>query len=345
MLFSPRIGTKALVELCHRLSTAIASGIDLRTAWSRETERVGGALHQHMRVVSRGIQQGDSLFDSLVATGDFFPVLFREMVAIGEETGNLDLVLRRLAEHYQNRLQLRRAFLASIIWPVIQLIIAVVIVGGLIWFTEPLRQLINNPTLDLLGVGLVGKRGLTIYAACVVTAGILFGLFLHAMKRGMAWTRPIQYLILKLPILGKPFRTVALARLTWAMHITLDAGMELRRALRLSLRSTQNARYIDHISQIEAEISAGHSIHEAFENTNDYPADFLNTLAVGEDSGRVVESMGVLARQYQDQARSALSVLTLIAGWVVWAGVAAVLIAVVVRLFSFYLNMISGITA
>ena len=50
----------------------------------------------------------------------------------------------------------------------------------------------------------------------------------------------------------------------------------------------------------------GHSIHEAFCHAGGYPHDFLDTLAVGEDSGRVVESMGLLARQYQDQARAAL---------------------------------------
>ena len=56
--------------------------------------------------------------------------------------------------------------------------------------------------------------------------------------------------------------------------------------MRLSLRSTQNARYIDHIPAIEAEISAGNSIHEAFCRAGGYPADFLDMLAVGEQSGK-----------------------------------------------------------
>ena len=45
-----------------------------------------------------------------------------------------------------------------------------------------------------------------------------------------------------------------------------------------------------------------------------YPADFLDTLAVGEQSGKIVESMGRLAKQYQDRARSAMAALAVVAG-------------------------------
>ena len=106
-------------------------------------------------------------------------------------------------------------------------------------------------------------------------------------------------------------------------------------------RSTQNAFYIDQIPVILAGISAGNSICECFTLAGGYPEEFLDTLTVGEQSGRVVESMGTLARQYQERARAAMGILTSVAGWFVWAVVAAVIIALVFRLFSFYLGMIN----
>ena len=54
----------------------------------------------------------------------------------------------------------------------------------------------------------------------------------------------------------------------------------------MSLRSTQNARYTDQIPTIDAEIVGGNSIHESFRVAGGYPADFLDTLAVGEQSGK-----------------------------------------------------------
>ncbi len=339
--FSARMNARQLVGFCRRLSTSLEAGIDVRTAWSREAGRAGGAMRRHLQTVSNGIDHGDSLADALAHTDDFFPVLFREMVGLGEESGHLDLVLARLADHYQNQIDMRRAFLASILWPIVQLAIAITVVGGLIWFTAVLRDLTNNPNLDLLGLGLVGTPGLTVYLAIVGGAFVAFALLVRAMNRGTIWVQPIQLLVLQLPLIGKPLQTLALSRLAWSLHITLFAGMDLRRALKLSLRSTHNARYTGQIPAIDSEIVQGNTIYQAFCRAGGYPVEFLDTIAVGEDSGRLVESLAILARQYHERARAAVAVLTMAGGWLVWAGVAAIIITIVVRLFSFYIGILN----
>jgi type IV pilus assembly protein PilC len=342
MFFSSQIGAKSLVGLCHRMATALQAGIDLRTVLAREADRSHGSQREKLLEVGRAVNQGVSLADALTATGDFFPALFHDMVGLGEQTGHLDAVLTRLAEHYQIQIDMRRTFIAATLWPMVQLAIAIVVIGGLIWLTDILREITGNKNLDLMGLGLVGTHGLMLYAIGVAGLIALLWITKNAMARGLVWTRPIQHFMLALPGIGKPLQIMALARLAWAMHITMYAGMEVRQALKLSLRSTQNARYTDQIPEIIAEISAGNSIHQAFFRAGGYPADFLDTVAVGEDSGRLVESMEILARQYQDQARSALVILTTLGGWGVWALVAALLIAVVFRLFSFYVNILSN---
>ena len=146
--------------------------------------------------------------------------------------------------------------------------------------------------------------------------------------------------MLKIPGVGKPLQILALSRLAWSMHLTMNTGMEVRRALKLSLRSTQNARYTDQIPTIDAEIAGGNSIHEAFLRAGGYPVDFLDTLAVGEQSGKIVESMGLLARQYQDRARMAMAALAVVAGVAVWALVATFIIVMIFHIAFFYRDTI-----
>ena len=69
-----------------------------------------------------------------------------------------------------------------------------------------------------------------------------------------------------------------------------------------------------------------------------FPADFLESVYVGEQSGNLVESMAHLANLYQDQARAALNVLATVAGFAVWAVVAAIIIFLIFRLATFYLG-------
>ena len=85
-------------------------------------------------------------------------------------------------------------------------------------------------------------------------------------------------------------------------------------------------------------IQAG--IHEAFRLSGAFPDDFVHDVEVAERSGRVVESMGHLSRQYEEQAQAALSTLAVVAGFAVWGLVAAIIIFLIFRIFSFYVATI-----
>ncbi len=327
-MFSPRIGANQLVGLCRRMSTALEAGVDARTAWRREAERASGFLKSRLWDISDAVNQGCSLSDALAPTGDFFPRIFREMAAVGEQTGHLDSVFAQLADHYQTQVTMQRSFLSVIAWPLIELVMSLGVIGLAICLPSMLGS-----NVDLLGFGVTGSRGLRIYVFFLAMIGVGIWLFARAARRGVVWVRPIQRFVLKIPGVGGPLQTLALSRLAWTMHLTMNTSMNVRRSLALSLRSTQNARYIDRIPTIDAEILGGSSIYEAFRVAGGFPADFLDTLAVGEQSGKVVESMGRLAKQYQDRAQAAMAALAVVAGVAVTLLIAGLIIAMIFRIF------------
>ncbi|NLE37465.1 MAG: hypothetical protein GX621_05510 [Pirellulaceae bacterium] len=337
-LFSPRIRNPELARLCRRLSTSLAAGIDLRSIWRREAGASGrGALLARFRTVRDAVADGESMADGLDACGDFFPPLFRQLARVADETGGGAEVFRQLAEHYDEGIRRRRIFLAACTWPFLQLTATVFIVGLLIW----IMGMIGDGQTDVLGFGWTGRSGLIRYVALVSCIGLVAALLIRAFQRGVMWIRPIQRAVLRVPFIGPPLETLALSRLAWVMHLTMNTGMDVRRALRLSLESTNHARYIDQIPTIDRAIAGNDTIHEAFLQAGNYPADFLDSLAVGEESGRLIASMEHLSEQYQDRARSALAALMTVAGFLVWAVVAAIIVFIIFRLFFFYLGVLN----
>ncbi len=337
-LFAPRIGLKPIGELCRRQSISLQAGIDARNAWSREADCSRGLLRRHVSAVSDAVNQGESVSTALAATGDYFPPLIHELVKVGEQSGNLDHIFGQLADHYENQLTMRRVFLIAIAWPIIELGLAVVFIGLVIWFTGMLRQITNMPRLDILGLGLAGNSGLLIYVLFWLAVAAAIWLVVRAISRGLVWSAPIQRLVMRLPKIGKALETLALSRLAWSMHLTMNTSIPLRRAIALSLQSTRNARYVNQIPVIDAQIAAGHTLHEAFCRAGGYPADFLDNLAVGEESGKVVESMGRLASQYMERARAAIRILTVLAGVAVYVVVGAAIVMMIFRVALFYIN-------
>jgi type IV pilus assembly protein PilC len=218
---------------------------------------------------------------------------------------------------------------------------AVLIVGAMIWIMGFINAG-NNPPIDPLGWGLVGNEGLVKYVSFLAIAGVTLALLIRAVTRDVFWTRPLQRFMLHVPRIGPALQTLALARLAWVMSQTMNTSMELRRSLKLSLQCTRNARYIDRIERIDAQIAANNSIYEAFSRAGGFPDEFLESVHVGEQSGNLVESMAHLSDIYQDQARAALSVLSTVGAFAVWMVVAAIFIFLIFRMATFYLGVLSG---
>jgi type II secretory pathway component PulF len=343
MLFSARMSLKNRAALCRRLATALTAGIDIRKIFAREAENArNGSARRRLTAVSEAVAQGESMTAALEATGDYFPPLLREMVEVGEQTGHLGEIFGQLAEHYENQARLRRNFLGAITWPIIQLTIAIGVVGLLIWIGGVIGQRPGAAPIDFLGFGLVGDRGVAIYFAFIATVAALIGFTIFAVSRGLIWGKALQRVVQHIPVLGVSLQTLALSRLAWTMHLTLNAGMGVRKALRLSLRNTGSIRFTDAANNIDKTIAEGQSIHEAFREAGCFPADFLDSVDVGEHSGRLVESMAHLSQQYQEQARAALATLTMIAGLVVWGLVAILIITLIFRLAFFYIGVLNG---
>ena len=340
MFLSPRLSAKSLSELSHRLATETEAGIDIRRTWQRESASARGRTRDEFDKVRDAVARGDSLSVALARTGDLLPPLFLEITHVGEQTGTLGRVFHRLSAHYRRLNDLKRMFLIAIAWPMIQLAVAVLVIGLLIWILGIVAQRNRGEPIDVLGLGLIGNRGVVIYANVIVAIGLVIAGLVVALRRGVFWSRPLQRAVMQLPIVGPCLEQLALARLTWVLHLTLNVELDLRRVVPLALRATGNDFYIRHTEETVSHVAQGAPLHQALGSTGAFRGDFLDALAVAEESGRTVESLQRLSKNYEEEAESALRALATIAGVAIWVFVAAILIWMIFRLAGFYFSTI-----
>ncbi|MBP62726.1 MAG: hypothetical protein CMJ62_14495 [Planctomycetaceae bacterium] len=179
---------------------------------------------------------------------------------------------------------------------------------------------------------MVGGRGFSIYVTFVGIVSLGVGIAVYSASRGALWIRPVRYACARLPVLGPVIRTLALSRMAWTLSLTSNTGMEIRRAVELSQKSTRNLFFIRHIPFVDSILRQGEQIHVALRKTESYPAEFLNVIETGEESGRLSESTELLSRQYQERAQSALSILVLLVGFAFWIVVAILAIFLIFRI-------------
>jgi type IV pilus assembly protein PilC len=326
-----RIDLKTLAALCRRLAMSTGAGIDPRTMWQREAETGSRSLATVAQQIRDQIGRGESISAAITATGDYFPPLFRAMVAVGDETGSLAEVLRRLAEHYEHAVDVRRTFLASLVWPAANLAVALTVVGVLIWFPGYIAR--GGMTNDMLGLGLVGTRGLVIYVVFLTTVGLAIAWLARSIRRGGAWTQGLLALSMRLPVVGRALTTFAVARVAWTLEMTLNVAMDVRESLRLALASTGNPYFIQRTDAVLNVVAQGGGVHSALSAAGVFPRHFLDALFVAEESGQMVECMARLSRQYEQQSQAAIQTLSRVVSSVVWVLVATLMIALIFRLY------------
>lgn len=331
---------KTLAAICDRVALSLDAGIDIRRVWRSEAGRNPGRGGKACAEVADAIERGVSLDEAIAGAGPFFPPLLVELVRVGDQTGTAPEVFRRLAQHYQRQVSRARDFRGAIAWPVIQLCLALMVVGVLIAIGGILQDGRGKP-LDLLGFGMTGTSGLVVYANLLIGVALVAGLAWLAVQRRPEWGAKARGWASALPVIGPALVKIALARIAWALKLTMNVAMDLRKVAPVVLRASDNDRFARHAKAVAAAVGRGEPLSQCFAATGAFPRQFLDHLEVAEESGTIVESMDRLSRRYDEEAEHAIAMLTRVAAFLIWAAIATLIIVLVFRVFGFYTGMLN----
>ena len=149
-------------------------------------------------------------------------------------------------------------------------------------------------------------------------------------------------LLLRVPVLGNVFRTLALARFCWSMEMMTDSGVNIFNALQWSMEATANGAFEGRTPAIIQRVKDGLPLSKSLEMSGLFPHDCIEMVSVAEESGSMPETFKRLAKNYFEQADLALRALVTAFTWLIWAGIAAVIIYNIFKMAMIYINAING---
>ena len=298
------------------------------------------AKQRQFKKVCQAISKGTSLSDSLREADDYLPQLVYDMVHVGEQSGHVDEALDQLGSYYEHLRSIRSAFLVGIAWPTIQLVIAILVLGFAIWIMGYLQ--VEGMDLDMLGLGLSGASGALIYFSVVGILCFLVFWFFRGLMQGKL-SALVMAPLMKLPGLGMSLQVMSMSRMTWALGMSVESGMQADKCVEVALRSTRNKYFTRHKNAILQSVARGETLHDAFGQTQAFPQDFLDAVLVGEETGRLGESMEKLSQHYEEQGKVAMRALAICGGVAVWMFVAAFIIYFIFKIALFYTGLLDDL--
>jgi type II secretory pathway component PulF len=338
-MFSRRVGLADLIDLCRVLRHQLGAGMALHQVMKKQSERGRRSLRPITGRLSEAMLQGSSLGKALDVEKDAFPPLFLSMVKVGETTGHIAEIFGELERYYLLELQLRRQFRSQTFLPIAQFVFAVLIMAGVIYIVGLIAK-DNKPIVTIFGLG--GATGslafLGVVVGSLVTVATLY-FIVAQLGRQKAW---MDRFLLGTPALGSCLRALVMSRFTLALQLTLDSGLSITKALQLSLDATGNAFFASRAEGVVQALKNGKPLHEALEASGLFSSDFLEMIVSSEASGSVPEMMRHLGQQYQEETARKMTMLTRVAGGLVWASVAGFIIWAIFKFAFIYIEMLGG---
>jgi type II secretory pathway component PulF len=328
-----------LALFCRRMGIGLRSGVDILKLLDNEKRSSGARHRQAIEKIINRIRAGDSLAESMKTEGKHFPNLLIQMVHTSEIAGRMDSMFAYMAEYYEQLKKTRTQFLQKISWPLLQLMMAVGIIGLVILIQGVLSP---NTTYDASSLGLRGFSGFVIYCTIVGGLLILFTLLtLGLWKNWFQCHRILMPIVQRIPQLGTALVTLGLSRLSMTLSMMLNAGGDARYAIKQAFLSTGNHYFIAGTQRAVDSVSQGSTFADAFEASEVLPQDFIDAVRIGELSGTETESLDHLARQYQQRASQALNTIASIASVAIWMAIVGLIGFMILRMAFQYLNLLN----
>ena len=331
---SPRLRLTSLIELCRVMRHNLAAGLTLRHVFNQQATRGPVGVRPIAERVSQQLQEGESLQDALEHEKAHFPPLFTSLVTVGEQSGSLPEVFEELERYFALQLRLKRQFMQQIAWPVMQFFIAPFVIAGMIFILG-----IFGSKFDPLGFGLTGTKGaITFLGGWFGAVGLLIAGY-FVLTRTLRQQVVVDEFLLRVPVIGPCMRAMAMTRFCMALRLTMETGMSVAKAMKLTLRATANSAFEARIDQVSDAVKSGEDLTEALRHTGIFSGEFLDILANAEEGGRVVEVMERQAKFYEEESTRRMTILTHVASKGVYLIIAGILIFLIFRIFSIYVGL------
>ena len=299
-----RIKVMDKVTFYIKLATMIKAGVPLAASLASVKDQLGNnKLRKIIDNIHRNILAGNSLSQSLALYPKIFPELLINVIQSGEASGKLTEVLEQYALFAENQVTLRQKITSALIYPAIILIAAFGLMTIFLTYLLPkFVTIFDNaniplplPTQLLVNLGnFLGNNAIAI----IVTLIILFFALKIAggLKHGKSFLDIIK---LKCPIAGTIARKVAVSRFTRTLGTLYQSGVPILKSLEICETATGNTVFGRAIKTIREEVTKGKSLASMMEVNPLFPADIVQMISVGENSGNLGDMLEKISIYYE----------------------------------------------
>ncbi len=343
-----RVKKPELVIFTRQLATMVGAGLSLleslevlgHQAESKEMARVCGVLVESVR-------SGSDLSAAMERCPRCFPVLYVSMVKAGEVSGQMDIILNRLADYMESAEELAREIKSAMTYPVISMVLVLGITGFLMIGVVPtFKNVFDSMDIELpLITQAVLDVSNYLRDNAIAVYGGLFGAVVAFMmfRKTPLGVRVLDRVTLQLPIFGPLFQKVCLARFSRTFATLVRSGVPIMSTLEIVAATSGNWVLERAVLQSRESVRAGNLLSDPLAEEKIFPPMVTRMIAIGERTGALELLLEKIAEFYDSQVKAQVKGLTSLIEPLLIGIMGVVVGGVVLAIFMPILDMVTAL--
>jgi type II secretory pathway component PulF len=299
--------------LIRELATAQEAGLPLMQALRTIRRQASPAAGDVLDYFIQGVEAGDPLYKAAAGWGDPFDDLIVGMLRAADASGEMSTILHQLADLMDRSLELKRELLGAIMYPAI--IAGLIGISGIVLVTflvprliEPLAGQMTLPWPTLIVMGFADFFfNWWIWIIVGFAVAIVAWRSWISIPENRFWFDRFK---LRMPLLGRLLRDVAVARFTRTLGTLTSAGLPILEGLRITRDTLGNAALAKAIDAVQEQVSSGKPLAEPLEESGLFPPLLVQVVNLGERSGKLEEMLLHSANAFDRHVNASLKLFT-----------------------------------
>ncbi len=341
--------SKDLQIFTRQLATLLGSGIailqslEVLSQGIRETP-----ITKACKIVITQLSQGKKFADALQEHPGVFDKFYVNMVGAAEKSGQLDLVLSRLAVYIEKAVKIQGKIKGALVYPAAIVFVAFGVIAAIMIFVIPKFQSLfagAHQQLPAITQLVVHCSDFFVHYWYVIIGAIVAGIFaIKEYYQTPVGREQIDRFLLVTPIFGPLIQKGAIAKFTRTLSTLLSSGVGIIEALDISARVVGNVQIEKAIIRARDSISEGKTIVAPLSKEKFIPQMVVQMIAVGEQTGNLDQMLGKIADFYEDEVDVAVGALTSIIEPVLMIVLGGIIAVVVIAMYLPIFQMAGAVT-
>ena len=335
------VRAKDRIIFTRQLSTLINAGLPLAQSLRTVQEQMANkTLKEILGKVVASVESGKTLSAAFAEFPDTFNTIYVSLVAAGEASGTLDKTLERLASQQEKDAAILSKIRSALVYPII--VLGVIVAVLIFMLTTVLPQVgslyddLGKELPLLTNILLAVSTFIVKFWPLVVIALIGLFLYLRTWFKTEQGRRVADTLKLDMPIFGRIFRKVYMARFSRTLGTLLASGIPMLEALRIVKDAINNVKVAEAIDHAVTGVKGGKALSSTLEHQETFISLVPQMIRIGEQSGAIDSMLERVATYFENEVDEEVKnlsttiepVLMVVLGLTVGGVIAAVLLPV-----------------